>query len=512
MSRDTETEQGEPDPAPVIVAITASAARSGSLETLLGQLPPQADAAVVVVLQHMEIFAEERFRKAAQASGHDPVWIEDGGPVEPGRLYLNPPDMIVTVEDGRFVAQPTHQAPGLQGVIDSFLVSLARDRRERAIGVALDGTDGDGTLGARELKAAGGVVLAECVSENLAQSDSAAALADAVLPVEEIAARLLPSIEQAVRRQGAAPGSPEAREMLRMVATLLRQKTGHDFHGYKPGTFLRRVQRRMQALLIDDLAAYLDLLRGSPDEAQNLFNDLLIGVTEFFRDRKEWEILENEVIPRLFEDRAPKATLRVWIAGCSTGEEAYSLGILLAERRATMEDPPQIQIFASDLDGRALAAGRAGRYPASIAAQLSPERLARWFVKEGDTYCVVKELREMCIFSQHSLIKDAPFSRLDLISCRNLLIYLDADLQEKVIPLFHFALRPGGFLFLAIPRTPRATRTSSLRSSRARASSGGWIRRRGSFPTFPLRRWTGTGPPAAAAPAPPRSSPPPRAT
>ncbi len=494
MSKDTDTDVG--DPSPVIVAMTASAARAGSLEALLRQFPPQPDAAIVVVLQHMEAFDEDRFRAAARAGGHEPGWIEDGGAIEPGRLYLNPRDMIVTVEDGHFAAQPTHQAPGLQGVIDSFMVSLARERRGRAIGVALAGTDGDGTLGAREMKAAGGVVLAECVREDLAHSDSAAALADAVLPLEDIAARLRPSIEQATHRQRAAAGGdrPETREMLRAIAGLLRQKTGHDFHGYKPGTFLRRVHRRMQALLINDLKAYVDLLRSSPNEPQSLFNDLLIGVTEFFRDRKEWEILEKEVIPRLFEDKPSKSALRVWVAGCSTGEEAYSLAILLAEHRAKLDDPPQVQIFASDLDGRALAMGRAGRYPDTIAGHLSQERLARWFVREGDTYCVIKELREMCIFSQHSLIKDAPFSRLDLVSCRNLLIYLDADLQEKVIPLFHFALRPGGFLFLGnSENASRHTQLFAPVEARSRI-----FRRLDTatrvFPDFPFtsvdRRWT----------------------
>lgn len=333
-------------------------------------------------------------------------------------------------------------------------MSLARDQGDRAIGVALDGTDGEGTLGARELKAAGGLVLAECVPENLAHSDAAAALADAVLPVDEVPDRLVSLIEQAARglSRTEAPASEDIQaagtvEALNAIAGLLGQKTGHDFHGYKRGTFLRRVQRRMQALLIDELPAYIELLRTSADEAQNLFNDLLIGVTEFFRDGKEWAILEQDVIPHLFKGKHRREPLRVWVVGCSTGEEAYSLAILLAEHRAKVEEPPPIQIFASDLDGQALAARRAGRYSDSIARQMTPERLARWFVKEGDTYCVVKELREMCIFSQHSLIKDAPFSRLDLVSCRNLLIYLDAELQEKVIPLFHFALRPGGFLF-----------------------------------------------------------------
>ncbi|MDQ2703995.1 MAG: PAS domain-containing protein [Pseudomonadota bacterium] len=240
----------------------------------------------------------------------------------------------------------------------------------------------------------------------------------------------------------------EAGPMLTRIATVLRNRTSHDFHGYKHSTFLRRVQRRMQVTQKQTIEAYLDHLRSEPEEAQNLFNDLLIGVTRFFRDRKEFEALEREVIPKLFQGKGAGDQVRVWVLGCATGEEAYSIAILLREHLARLEAVPHIQIFATDIDSRALAQARVGRYAASAVQEVSPERLARWFVKEGDTYCVVKELREMCIFSQHNLIKDAPFSRLDLVSCRNLLIYLNAELQSRVIPLFHFALRPGGFLFL----------------------------------------------------------------
>lgn len=204
----------------------------------------------------------------------------------------------------------------------------------------------------------------------------------------------------------------------------------------------------MQVLQIDGLDNYLRILRERPDEPQMLFNDLLIGVTRFFRDRREFDFLESRVVPRLFEGKGRSDVLRVWVLGCSTGEEAYSVAILLREHAARLDAPPRIQIFASDIDGRALAVARVGRFSAAIVADVTPERLSRWFVQEGETYVIAKELREVCIFSQHSIVKDPPFSRLDLISCRNLLIYLGADLQNRVVPLFHFALRPGGFLFL----------------------------------------------------------------
>ncbi|ACL58661.1 CheR family methyltransferase [Methylobacterium nodulans] len=445
------------DPTPcVIVAVSASGASPRSLEFLLAHLPPQDRAALVVVLQHRDGLDEERLRLATAQGGRTLTPVADGAPVVPGRVYLPDPNLIVTVDGDRFRTRPADRAPGERGTIDSLLVSLARDEERRIVAVALAGTDGDGTLGVKTIKEAGGLALAEETeevrTEELALSKSPAAIADAILPIGDLVDRLAFTIDQALRSpDGVAVAPPDASEVaaaLNSIASVLRNKTGHDFHGYKPGTFLRRIQRRMQVVQTDRIDAYLEILRTRPDEAQSLFNDLLIGVTQFFRDAAEFGILEREVIPALFEGKTRTDQLRVWVIGCSTGEEAYSIAILLREQMADRDEVPQIQIFATDLDGRALAAARAGRYTDDIAATMPPERLARWFVKEGDTYCVVKELREMCIFSQHSIIKDAPFSRLDLVSCRNLLIYLEAELQSQVIPLFHFALRPGGFLFL----------------------------------------------------------------
>ncbi|MGE5158644.1 MAG: CheR family methyltransferase, partial [Gemmatimonas sp.] len=348
------------------------------------------------------------------------------------------------------------QAPGERATIDSFLVSLAEDRAEQSIGIILAGTGGDGTLGVATLKDHGGLAIAEQTSQDasdhpLADANTPAAIADFVIAPEEIPehiqvyARHLRRLEQ---RQGFDEVLAAASTSLTRIADILRNKTGNDFHGYKQNTFLRRVQRRMQVVQVDDIAAYVEHLRNDKDEVQHLFNDLLIGVTEFFRDKREFEMLETQVIPKLFEDKSAGQQVRIWVLGCATGEEAYSIGILLREQMAKLDSPPQVQIFATDIDGRALAAARVGRYRTSIEHDMSPERLARWFVREGDTYCVVKELREMCIFSQHNVIKDAPFSKLDLISCRNLLIYLNSELQNRVIPLFHFALLPGRFLFL----------------------------------------------------------------
>jgi two-component system CheB/CheR fusion protein len=331
---------------------------------------------------------------------------------------------------------------------------LAEERGEESIAVLLAGTGGDGTLGVATLKDHGGLAIAEKGSEttdHLADSNTPAAIADFVLPAEQIPehvqvyARHMQRLE---KRQGFDEVLAAAATSLARIAEILRNKTGNDFHGYKQNTFLRRVQRRMQVVQIDEIASYVDFLRADKDEVHNLFNDLLIGVTEFFRDKREFEVLETQVVPKIFEGKSAGQQVRIWVLGCATGEEAYSIAILLREHMSTRDSVPQVQIFATDVDGRALAAARVGRYRTNIEDDMSADRLARWFVREGDTYCVVKELREMCIFSQHNVIKDAPFSKLDLVSCRNLLIYLNAELQNLVIPLFHFALLPGRFLFL----------------------------------------------------------------
>ncbi|WP_053078685.1 CheR family methyltransferase, partial [Methylobacterium tarhaniae] len=340
--------------------------------------------------------------------------------------------------------------PDGRGSLDTFLVALGEDQTAHAVAVVLAGTGSDGTLGVTAIKAAGGLTLAEPQGEESLSGSTAASLADHVVPPEQMADRIL-AYARHLRRSLEVARTAEAEiasDSLIRIATILRNKTGHDFHGYKQNTFLRRVRRRMQVVQIETIETYVEFLRADGDEVQNLFNDLLIGVTQFFRDGREFELLEAEVIPRLFSGKSSSDQVRIWVLGCATGEEAYSIGILLREHMAKLDAVPQVQIFATDIDGRALATARVGRYTEAVARQVRPDRLGRWFVKEGATYCVVKELREMCIFSQHNVIKDAPFSRLDLVSCRNLLIYLNGELQNRVIPLFHFALRPGGFLFL----------------------------------------------------------------
>lgn len=442
---------------PFLVAVAVTAERRDSLDEFLLGLPADLDAPIVLVVRHREVMGDEDalFAFIRERTHYEPARIERRARPSPGTIHIAPAGRILTLSKGAFVLRTAKQAVGHRGTIDSFFLSLASDRGERTIAVVLQDTAGDGTAGVAAIKEAGGLTIAErnphATEAMLSSGTSPAAIADSILDAGEIGQRIVIHVRHATKRG-------ERRDMDRLVeetsasvahiTTVLRNKTGHDFHGYKPATLLRRVQRRMQVVQVDSFEDYINILQASADEPRHLFNDLLIGVTRFFRDQAEFEALEREVIPRLLQGKGAGDQVRVWVLGCATGEEAYSIAILLREAAARMDAVPAIQVFATDIDGRALTAARVGRYPDTIAADVAPERLARWFVREGDTYCVTKELREMCIFSAHNLIKDAPFSRLSLISCRNLLIYLTGEMQERVIPLFHFALQRGGYLFL----------------------------------------------------------------
>jgi two-component system, chemotaxis family, CheB/CheR fusion protein len=440
---------------PLVIAVGAAASEKQSIERFFSRFSFHPEQAIVLVLQHREAFEENWLRDIlGRLDGANISEPQDGAEIKGGTVYLCPAAAITTIHADTFAVRPAQQSPGERATIDSFLVSLAEERAEGSIGVLLGGTGGDGTLGVATLKDHGGLAIAEKGTENpdhLVDSNTPAAIADFVLPPQEIPehiqvyARHLRRLEE---RQGFDEILAAAATSLARIADILRNKTGNDFHGYKQITFLRRVQRRMQVVQIDEITSYVDFLRTDDDEVHNLFNDLLIGVTEFFRDKREFEVLETQVIPKLFEGKSAGQQVRIWVLGCATGEEAYSIAILLREHMSTLDSAPRVQVFATDIDGGALAAARVGRFRTNIESNMSAERLARWFVREGDTYCVVKEVREMCIFSSHNVINDAPFSKLDLVSCRNLLIYLNAESQNRVISLFHFALLPGRFLFL----------------------------------------------------------------
>jgi two-component system CheB/CheR fusion protein len=340
--------------------------------------------------------------------------------------------------------------------IDFFFRSLALDQHERAIGIVLSGTGSDGTMGVRAIKGEGGMVMAQNTAstecDGMPRSAIATGLVDYELPPAEMPAQL---IAYAAHAFGKLPRvttlpAPNVENALKKIFILLRAQTGHDFSLYKPSTIHRRIERRMAVHQIEAIDGYVKFLQQTSAEVEALFRDLLIGVTNFFRDPEAFQVLEDQVIPKVFAGKPPGAVIRIWTAGCSTGEEAYSIAILLVERIEALKQSYTVQIFATDIDSHAIATARAGLYPASIAADLSPERLARFFTAEADgsAYRIHKNIRDLLVFSEQDVIKDPPFSKLDLITCRNLLIYLGSELQRKLIPLFHYALKPDGWLFL----------------------------------------------------------------
>ncbi len=432
-----------------IVGIGASAGGVEALEAFFRAMPAD-NAMGFVVVTHLPPDRDSLLAEIIGRACHVPVVnARDGQPVEAQHVYVLPPSAILTIGAGRLRLRHLAAGNRERAPIDVFFASLAEDQGERAIGVVLSGGGSDGTLGLKAIKENGGLTVAQGTNltrprfADMPANAVAAGFVDLVLPVEEIPQRII----DYVRNWGAFEAErPE--DALNKIHTLLHTRTGHDFSQYKDSTFQRRVQRRMQVVQATNLEDYIGRLQEDQDEVGALFRDLLIGVTNFFRDAEAFLALETLVIPRLFEGKGADDEIRVWIAGCATGEEAYSIAILVREHMDSIGARPRVQIFATDIDDTAMTIARTARYPKTLINEVSPERLKRFFVREGATYRVAKELRDMCVFSNHSVIRDPPFSRLDLISCRNLLIYLKPGLQGQVFPLFHYALGPGGYLFL----------------------------------------------------------------
>ena len=344
--------------------------------------------------------------------------------------------------------------------IDFFFRSLAQDQHEQAIGIILSGTGSDGTLGAKAIKAEGGIVLAQEIKtaefDGMPRSIIATGLVDYIMPPAKMPAQIIAYTKHLFAQPlRLTNNTVPAENVMNKIFILLRNQTGHDFSLYKPNTICRRIERRMTVHQIDAIDFYLKYLQQNPAEVTALFNDLLIGVTSFFRDPNAFLALEKLIIPELFTVKSEEKTIRIWSTACSTGEEAYSIAILFQEYLDLLKQNFKIQIFATDIDREAIAIARAAFYPANIALDISPERLARFFIldTDGNGYRVNKTIRDMLIFSEHNVVKDPPFSRLDLISCRNLLIYMSTVLQNKLIPLLHYALNPGGILFLGSAET-----------------------------------------------------------
>jgi two-component system CheB/CheR fusion protein len=437
-----------------IIGIGASAGGIDALQKFFPAVAADAGLSFVVV-QHLAPDHKSILTELLGRATVLPVTLVDTDTkVEPNHVYVIPPNAVLTIKNGRLqVSKPAprhHRMP-----IDNFFVSLAKDQGENAACVILSGTGSDGTIGLTAIKENGGLTLAQTSDsaeyDGMMRSAIATGLVDLELPAEEMPAKISDYFRHLSKLEGDYGSEQVVQDLAAHLGEfygLLSRRTGHNFTGYKDNTVIRRLQRRMQLLQVDRAAALLERLRKEPRELDLLFQDLLIGVTNFFRDSAAFAALKDQVIPNLFEARGSDGTIRVWVPGCSTGEEAYSIAMLLREQMPKTSASPKLQIFATDINERALEVARAGRYPASIEQDVSPERLERFFLREDGAYRVVADLREMCLFSTHNLLRDPPFSKLDLISCRNLMIYLDGDLQDRVIPLFHYALRHNGYLFL----------------------------------------------------------------
>ena len=453
-----------------VVGIGASAGGLSAFEAVFSEMPSDTEPGMAFVLvQHLapdhDSILTELIRRYTRMKVFE---VEDGMPVTPNCAYIIPPNRDMVFLKGLLRLREPSAPRGHRLPIDLFFTSLAQDRGERAIGIVLSGTGSDGTLGVKAIKGAGGMVMAQSPDstehDGMPRSAIATGLVDYELSPSEMPAQLIAYVDQFgtafLPTTSISTSTDKNKNGLQNVFGLLRDRTGHDFSQYKPNTIHRRIERRMAIHQIKTMDAYVKFLQQRSEEVEALFYDLLIGVTRFFRDQEAFRAIEAEVVPQLFSGKTPETAIRVWSLGCSTGEEAYSLAILLAERQETMKQDVPIQVFGTDIDNRAISIARAGVYPANIAADISSERLDRFFVPEStdahgkpSAYRVRKRIRDMLIFSEQSVIKDPPFSRLDLICCRNLLIYMDADLQKRIIPLFHYALKPDGFLFLGLSET-----------------------------------------------------------
>ncbi len=463
--RSGETDQPREATSVPVVGIGASAGGISALETMIPVLTPGTGLAYVVV-QHLDPDHESVLTSLLGRVAKIPVVdIEDRAIIQADHIYVMPRNTSLTIAGNRLQLKAPVEQRGQRTPIDGFFVSLAMARGENAAGVILSGTGSDGTIGLRAIKEHGGLTVAQDHAEydGMMRSAVRSGTVDFVLPLEQIPSKLVDYFRHLTDvdgRKGPDGVRHEATDHLAQICALLRTRTGHDFSGYKDKTVARRVQRRMQVLQIDEVPDFIERLRKDPQELDALLQDLLIGVTNFFRDPQAFEVLEREVIPKLFEGKGPEDSIRIWVPGCSTGEEAYSIAILLREHMPKEQSAPKLQIFASDIDEQSLQIARIGRYPSTIAKDVPPARLERYFVREDGTYRIASDLREICLFSSHNLLRDAPFSKLDLIACRNLLIYLTPELQNRLIPLFHYALNDSGYLFLGM--SENVTRHSRL--------------------------------------------------
>jgi two-component system CheB/CheR fusion protein len=451
---------GSPFP---IVGVGASAGGLAVFTQMLGALPADTGMAFVLVQHLSPAHVSSLSEILSRTTALPVIQVQDEPRVKPDHVYVIPPDRNMIISKGLLKLLPRETAPNQHRPIDFFFRSLAEEQGHRAIGVILSGSATDGTLGLMEIKAEGGITFAQDDTAeygSMPRSAIASGCVDFVLSPQEIAAEIgriarHPHVAPApARRKKAAEAEPD----LQKILGILHKGTGVDFSLYKASTISRRISRRMVLHKVEELQDYARILQNDSGEVEALYQDVLINVTSFFRDPETFEAIRTRILPKLFKDRLRKDPLRVWVLGCSTGEEAYSLAITFAEMAEARGLQAPVQIFASDLNETGIEKARAGVYSKSIAADVPPERLRRYFVEVEGGYRINKSIREMCVFARHDVLSDPPFSRMDLISCRNLLIYLQPALQQKVLPLLHFALKPNGFLVLGSSETVRSYR------------------------------------------------------
>lgn len=410
---------------------------------------------------HLNPDQDERLAEILTKVARIPVQIVKG-PVQivPDTIHILPATRQPEITRGRIATTTPDQVEDRRAPIDVFFRLLAESYKERSVAVILSGTGANGSMGLKRIKEYGGATFVQNPREapfnEMPRNAIATELVDNILPVAQIPAQLFSyregigtvaiTVEPETR-------PPDQQQALREVFTQLRMRTGHDFSNYKRPTLMRRIERRINVLNLPNLPAYVAYMREHPDETQALLKNLLISVTNFFRDSRAFLAIEQEVLPLLLKDKDHEQTLRIWVAGCATGEEAYSLAMLCAERIHGMPDAPKIQIFATDIDEAAISVAREGKYNSNDTADVSPERLRRFFIRDGEEYRVRREIREMVLFARHNVLKDPPFSQLDLITCRNMLIYLNQTAQDRAMETFHFALKPAGYLWLGMSET-----------------------------------------------------------
>ena len=444
---------------PYVVGVGASAGGLEALERLFDGMPADTGLAFVVI-QHLspdfKSLMDELLARHTRIAIHR---VEDGMAVEPNAIYLIPPKKEMIISDGHLLLTDKDPAQGLTLPIDTFFRSLAQDIGGRAVGIVLSGTGSDGSRGIRDIHEAGGLVIAQDVEtarfDGMPKSAVDTGVVDFVLPPEKIPEVLLRYVRHpAAKDRSALSAAPASETSMEAVFRLLRREYGIDFSHYKPNTVSRRIERRLLLNQSIDLDDYVERLARDSGELNALYRDLLIGVTKFFRDREAFERLQSEVIPGLLAGVPPKGEVRLWVAGCATGEEAYSLAMLIDEQLSAMDRENHVKIFATDVHRASLEFASAGVYSEASLSEVTPDRLTRYFTRKGDGYQVAADLRKMIVFAPHNVIRDAPFTKLDLIACRNLLIYLQPLAQKKVLSLFHFGLKTGGVLFLGPSESP----------------------------------------------------------